>query len=123
MDGKQVNSNPKENEWNQAIITPIQSKTQVIAVSITNIAGAAGFKAALSDSSVVTDGSWKCSSTFTNGWQNVGFDDSLWPAAATTGATTSCGGFPSSAKYLWTDKGYSSVITIYCRKTLGKIQF
>ena len=121
FDGKQVNNNPKENEYNQVIITPIPSETKVIAVSITNLVDEAGFRAAFSDNSVVSDGSWKCSSTFAYDWQNVDFDDSLWPAAATTGIISGCKDFPPSAKYLWTDQQYKSVNTIYCRKTLGRI--
>ena len=120
INGKQVNSNPRENAFDQAIITPIPRETKVIAVSITNYEGGAGFKAALSDNSVVSDDSWKCSSTFSENWQKIDFDDRSWPAALTIGSTrpTACGGFPSSAKYLWTDESYTSLITIYCRKTL-----
>ena len=122
VDGKQVNSNPKENDLNQAIITPIPSNSRVIAVQVTNLfAGpAGGFKGALSDNSVVTDGSWKCSPTFTNGWQNIDFDDSLWPAASATGSYSNCNFFTSSAKWLWTDRYYDKAITIYCRRTLSK---
>ena len=123
VDGKQVNSGPKEIAWNQAVITPIPSNARILAVQATNLwAGQGGWKGAFSDNSVVTDGSWKCSSTFTNGWQNVDFDDSLWPAAATTGALANgaCDGLSSSAKWLWTDRNYNTAITVYCRKTLSK---
>ena len=120
MDGKQVNSSPKKKRWKPIYhLSPIPSNTKVIAVSITNLVGSAGFRAAFSDSSVVSDGSWKCSSTFKMGWQNVDFNANLWPAPATTGISASCKAFPSSAKYLWADKHYKSVTTIYCRKTLS----
>ena len=118
VDGKQVNSNPQENDYNQTIITPIPSKTKVIAVSITNYGGRAGFKATLSENRVVSDNSWKCSPTFADGWQKIVFDDRSWPSAVTTGSIPACEGFPSSAKFLWTDESYNALITIYCRKTL-----
>ena len=102
------------------VIVPVTAK--VIAVQVANTAGPGGFKAAFSDNTVVTDGSWKCSSALKNGWQNVDFDDSLWSAPLTTGTTTGCTGFTSSAQWLWTGSDYNSIITIYCRKTLGKIK-
>ena len=122
VDGKQVNSNPQENEYNQTILTPIPNKTKVIAVSITNYGGEPGFKAALSNTSVVSDDSWKCSSTFTDGWQKIGFDDSSWLPAVTTGSILACAGFPSSAKFLRIDESYDAPIMIYCRKTVSLLR-
>ena len=122
VDGKQVNSNPAVNDWTQTIITPIPSNARVIAISVTNIQNNAGFKASFSDGSVVTDGSWKCSEKFTDGWQRVDFNDSLWAAPTTTGSAN-CNGINANAKWLWTDKYYKSLITIYCRKTLSKTFF
>ena len=123
MDGKQVNSNPITNDFNQIISTPIPSNAQVIAISVTNIAGNAGLRAAFSDESFVTDSSWKCSEKLVDGWQTIGFDDSSWPAPTTTGTPTSCSSLPASAKWLWTERYYSSIITIYCRKTLSKFGY
>ena len=123
VDGKQVNSGPKEIMWNQVIITPIPNNTRVVAIQVTNLwQGQGGWRGAFSDKSVFTDGSWKCSATFTVGWQNVDFDDSLWPAAATTGDLSNgvCDDLLPSAKWLWTDEFYNEAITIYCRKTLSK---
>ena len=121
INGKQVNSNPSSNNLNQVIITPIPNDTRVVGVEVTNLwSGPGGWRGAFSDNSVVSDGSWKCSSTFTDGWQNVDFDDSLWPAASTTGSYANCNFFTSSsAKWLWIDINYDEAITIYCRKTLS----
>ena len=125
VDGKQVNSNPQKNNMNQAIITPIPSDTRVVAVRVTNLneGPTGGFRGAFSDNSVVTDGSWKCSEVFTKGWQNVDFDDSLWPAASTTAWYSECNFFTPSAKWLWTDKNRYTAITIYCRRTLSKYSY
>ena len=119
MDGKQVNSNPVVNDWTQTIITSIPSDARVIAVSVTNIQMTGGFRAATSDGKIVTDGSWKCSETFAEGWPNIDFDDSLWAAPTMNGKSGLCGGFITTAKWLWTDKNYNTITTIYCRKTLG----
>ena len=94
----------------------VRSTAKVIAIKVINTAGPGGFKAAFSDSTVVTDGSWKCSSTLKSGWQNVDFDDSSWSAPLTSGTTTACAGFPSSAKWLWLGNDYNAIITVYCRK-------
>ena len=119
VDGKQVASGP----FNTPSYLGVPSTAKVIAVQVKNTAGPGGFKAAFSDNRIVTDGSWKCSSTLKDGWQNVDFDDSSWSAPLTSGTTTGCTGFPSSAQWLWAGNDYNSLITIYCRKTLSKIHF
>ena len=130
IDGKQVNINPGLAggiDFDQVVITPIPENTQVIAVSVTNIFMTfGGFRAAMSDGSIVSDSSWKCSIKFISGWQNIDFDDSSWPAAVTTGWAAVCSNFPSTAKFLWIDKFYTtlaSAVTIYCRKSLSKFCF
>ena len=118
IDGKEVFTNQLSNFSSKIFVT---NTLQVIAISVTNIVGHGAFKAALSNSSVVSDGSWKCSSKFSYDWQLIDFNDRLWSAPTTTGSFDACYGFPSSARWLWTDKSYSSINTIYCRKTLSKI--
>ena len=118
IDGKEVFNNSLYNLSSKVFIPNI---LEVIAISVTNIHKFGAFKAALSDGSVVSDGSWKCSPKLFSDWQLVDFDDSLWSAPTTTGSFDACNDFPSSAKWLWTDKSYSSINTIYCRKTMSKI--
>ena len=128
IDGKQVNSNPATNEANQVINTTVPANAQVIAIAVTNIANTGGLRAGFADGSVVSDGSWKCSTVLVDGWEQIGFDDSLWPAPTTTSPypvpSDTCSGFTASsasaAKLLWTDKNYNLIGTIYCRKTLSK---
>ena len=98
----------------------VAHNTKVIAILAKNTEGAGGFKAASTDNKIVTDESWKCLSTFIEGWQSVNFDDGSWPVAAATGDTSGCVGFPSSAKWLWTNFKYNTIETAYCRKTLSK---
>ena len=119
VDGQQVANGP----FNVASNIAVPSTAKVIAIQVTNTAGPGGFKAAFSDNSIVTDGSWKCSSSLRSGWQNVAFDDSSWSAPLTTGTTTGCAGFTSSAKWLWSGNDYNSLITVYCRKTLSKVSY
>ena len=119
IDGQLVASSP----FNVASTSNVPRTATVIAIQVTNTAGPGGLKAAFSDGSVVTDSSWKCSSTLTSGWQNIDFDDSSWSVPLATGPTTACVEFPSSAKWLWIGNDYNSLITVYCRKTLSKINF
>ena len=104
VDGKHVASSV----LNVISYINIPSKTKVIATQVTNIVGPGVFRAAFIDYSMVTDGSWKCSSIFTSGWQNIDFDDSLRPAPTTVEMNTACGGFSSSVKWLQTSKDYDS---------------
>ena len=125
IDGKQVNSNAdvvnaNKGLWSVPISTLVPLNAQLIAVAVTNLNGAAGWKGSFYDGSVVTDGSWKCSANFYSGWQKLDFDDSQWLAPYQSGSTTGCPGFPPSAKWLWSERNYNTLTTTYCRKSLGK---
>ena len=113
-----MNNNPLSNGWNNVIITPVPKLTRVIAISVTNNVGSTGLKAALSDGSVVIDGSWKYMTTLINGWQNLDFDDSKWPDAIATQSSSFCPEFPASTQLIWGEKTYRATITSYCRKTI-----
>ena len=121
MDGKQVNGNTVLSAHAQEIVTPLPNSTRVIAVQVTNMFEMAGFKAVSSDGRIVSNGSWKCTSVFSSGWLEANFNDSSWPPPAVTTNEDICKGFPSSALWLWTERTYSSLNTMYCRKTLQKI--
>ena len=122
VDGKLANFNDNKDRYTIPISTLVPLDAQLIAVSITNRDSYAGWKGSFYDGSLVTDGSWKCTSDFYSGWQKVDFDDSSWPVPITSGSpyygcTT---GFPASAKWLWSERNYNSLNTTYCRKSLGK---
>ena len=120
VDGKQVNSNFEHSDFNQAISTSIPINTSIIAVHVTNLYDLAGFKAVSADGSIVSDSSWKCTSILMNGWQNIEFDDSSWPAPVVSKNLANCKGFSPSALWLWTEETFSSVNSMYCRKTVRR---
>jgi hypothetical protein len=53
--------------------------TYVVAVQVQNIGGLAGLIGDIADfntgTDIITDGSWKCTFTYTAGWVNWNFDD------------------------------------------------
>ena len=53
----------------------IPPNAQLIAVSATNHMYAAGWMGSLSDGSVVTDESWKCSPEYSPNWFAIDFND------------------------------------------------
>ena len=79
MDGKQVNDNILNSIYNKVLVTLIPKNIHLIAVHVSNVMDKAGFKAVASDGSIVSDSSWKCTSVLTSGWQEIDFDDSMWP--------------------------------------------
>ena len=89
-------------------IVSFKRSAKVIAIAVSNVRDNAGFIVTLLDGSIVTDGSWKCSSIEVADWMNVDFDDSLWTSAATTGGRSYCslGLSLSPAKWMWHDKYY-----------------
>ena len=123
MDGKQVKGKVLNSFDNQEIVTPIPKNIHVIAVHVTNVIDEAGFKAVSSDGRIVSDSSWKCTSVLTSGWQEIDFDDSMWPEPVMKINGYNCKGFPSSssAMWLWTEHTFKTLNSMYCRKLLKKI--
>ncbi|KDR67283.1 hypothetical protein GALMADRAFT_232132 [Galerina marginata CBS 339.88] len=86
-----------------AFCVPLAASTNVFAVNATNLGPArnsAGLLLAVqitytdgSTQTMVTDSSWRSSVTFTTGFEQLGFDDSAWPAATVEGS------FPSKAPW------------------------
>ena len=69
---------------------------------------------------LVTDGTWKCSSSFSSGWNSPDFDDQDWPFAkviANHGASPwgKIRGIAETAKWIW---GQNFKRTVYCRLKL-----
>ena len=85
--------------------------TRVIAVKATNVGGPAGLVASVTGDSLVTDESWLCSDTLSNGWSNPYFDDSKWNKAVSQGVNDAAirpwGGWgkrpliSDKAKWIW----------------------
>jgi alpha-L-rhamnosidase len=73
--------------WKRAttVTVSLSAGTNTIAIAATNTtASPASVIAKLG--TVVTDGSWKASTTGPNGWQQNGFNDAAWPNAQVTAA-------------------------------------
>ncbi|MFG1605983.1 family 78 glycoside hydrolase catalytic domain [Actinoplanes sp. NPDC049265] len=88
VNGRAVTSSPRVTDsWKRAQTAevPLVAGTNTVAVSATNTsAGPAGLLLKFGD--VVSDGSWKASTTGPSGWEQPGFNDSAWPAAKVTAA-------------------------------------
>ena len=125
VDGEQIAKKVTKEGRNATTVTAaeVSRNAQILAVSVSSasVGSFKGWIGATSDSSIVTDDSWKCSSTYTSGWQNIDFNDVKWTVPIIKQANSnSCIGFPSAAKRLWIKKNnLSDSSTIYCRKSLG----
>ncbi len=87
VNGTQVSTSPRVYQsWQQATAIDIRSRlvagTNTIAISSENTTQSpAGMIAKLTGASLVTDTSWKSSTTAPAGWNQGGFNDASWPAA------------------------------------------
>ena len=70
------------------------------------------------DLPVVSDKTWKCSSTHVSNWHKVAFDDSSWNTAYEIGSM----GWETKPKKIWANKRHNAAGTSYCRRqvNLGK---
>ena len=116
-DGKQVGSTTY---WAEIWSSLIPKTTRVIAVYVPNMDGK-GFLMASFSNGFKTSEKWKCSETETDGWTNVDFNDTEWPAAINnTGAffDTRTDPFWGGATLIWTNADGSGG-DIYCRGKIG----
>ncbi|GAA2631725.1 alpha-L-rhamnosidase [Paractinoplanes durhamensis] len=100
VNGAQVSASRRVTDsWKRATTVDVTAQLHAggntVAIAGTNTSeGPAGLVAKLS-TGLVTDGSWKASTTGAGGWQQPAFDDSAWPAAQVTAAI---GGGPWGAQ-------------------------
>ena len=89
----------------------------------------AGILASVDGVKLVTDKSWKCTTTPQSaGWASSVFDDKSWPDAVIAGTNTASdihGNLPqvhASASWIWTSnfRGIKIDGTVYCRGYLGE---
>jgi hypothetical protein len=74
---------------------------------------------------LVTDTSWKCTTTFVSGWTDEDFDDSNWPSALSYGArggspwgnTGSLGNISNVSQWIWSNQ-QSSDNDVWMRKEI-----
>ena len=89
----------------------------------------AGILASVDGDKLVTDKSWKCTTTPQSaGWASSSFDDNSWPFAVIAGTNTASDihgnlrQVHASASWIWTSNFKGSKIdgTVYCRGYLGE---
>ena len=110
------------------VVVMFVSGTKVIGIHCKDVYKNGMILASLSNG-VVTDSSWKCSSTYQAGWSTASFDDSSWGNAFEIGTNVatdpwgSVSDISSKAKFIWT-LNYKSWTTrnvdVYCRMKVGK---
>lgn len=100
-------------DWKKSssYVVTLTSGENVVAVKGSDIFSKAGFIAQLiwGNNTVVSDESWKVSTTGASNWQQIGFDDSLWAQASTFGTygtspwLYNVSSFPNSsgAQWIW----------------------
>jgi hypothetical protein len=71
----------KGHHWKTAVISRIKGTTRVIAIKVKNTKSYGGLVGSLSDGSVITDRTWKCTRKLYANWTKVDFDDSKWGQA------------------------------------------
>ena len=84
----------------------------------------AGILAQFEDSGMTTDGTWKCSNTFTEGWSEDSFDETTWNDAFVIGnnGRSPWGLRPDidpSAKWIWTPAWEGGDLEVWCRKEIN----
>jgi fibronectin type 3 domain-containing protein len=100
------------NDWRQASTVLLDlAPGDVVAVHATDAGGAGGFLAQIEwdGDTVVSDTSWKVSTTAVADWETKGFNDAGWDDATSYGAygiapwSTNVAGFPggSAAEWIW----------------------
>jgi hypothetical protein len=97
----------------------------VIAAKVVDTGGYAGFLAAMkwAGGSIVSDASWKVSTTLADGWNSLTFDDSGWVSATTHGVYgtgpwgAGVSGFlgGTGAQWIWTPNYYNGDRELYVR--------
>lgn len=122
LDGVEVTCFEHAEQWNESDTVPLPYKTKVIAVRGTNLYADAGIVGSTEDGFILTNSSWKCINHRIAGWQNVTFDDSLWPPAYQIYPSTDkpIDGIRPDAYWIWT-KNYTWKTgdkNVYCRKRL-----
>ena len=112
-------------EWEDAQTLNLDDAC-VLAIKGTNVRSGAGILASTS-TGVVTDASWKCSSSGSGAveqtsWHLAGFDDAAWSQARVVAPNDASvwprvvAGINPAAQWIWSQDASDDVI--YCRKTL-----
>ena len=122
LDGVLVAESP---DWRTVTSVPVPAETQVIGIACQDFGVAYGIVGS-TDSGIVTDASWTCSSENVPGWAEPGFLDNnadfSSPKEGNNFVPGGASGVPNSiakeAKSLW---GPQRNGWAYCKKYIGKI--
>ena len=98
--------------------------TRLIAIHCEDIMIYGGILASL-NTGLVTDSSWKCTSTYQQGWYNLDFDDSPWSPAYEIAVNDGNNvwsrpreGISLDAYWIWTPRWRFGDKNVYCRRLL-----
>ena len=119
-DGTSVGGDLDEGPYVTVHTIDIPSNTRIIAIQGSDRHGGRAGLAAIATNGYVTDDNMRCSDVFEEGWYDVGFDDSHWPAARDLGLDRESpfseakhpGIDESDAHWIWTKNDLG---TAYCR--------
>ena len=126
IDGVQVTGLQFPDVPNKADTVLLPASAQVVAVSGKKAGEHGGFLG--SSATFVTDGSWKCTNRFYEGWERVHFDDSKWKAAYVVGPNglepwQEVDGIRADAFWIRASSDglrSNAEQDVYCRKNLGR---
>lgn len=111
---------PFASTWNTADTFIIPADTEVIAVrGFGTTSGRSGLLASVTHNYLLTNESWKCSSSASSAWYDITFNDASWPSATPTGVSVGIPRISPAANWIWTANsiGPSNLDTpVYCRK-------
>lgn len=123
--GAELTGIPIDNVWNTPNVIDLPCIVKVIAVQGINYGDKGGIIASTNDGYVLSNSSWKCRNVSVVGWQNVSFDDRLWPPAYQIQPYFDCeplSAIRKEAYWIWTsqyDAGAPNPDNnIFCRLTL-----
>ena len=107
--------------WNTETVT-YDADPCVLALKAVDYGEGGGLLASTS-TGVVTDDSWKCSTSLTLDWYQASFDDSGWDDARFitvhgSGPWGVRSGISLDANWIWADVTPTAFTTAYCRKQL-----
>lgn len=126
VDGSEVKDLPNAGEYRKTDTVKLPAVTQVVAIKGIDYGLAAGILA--SGENFRSGSSWKCTGTYSDGWESASFDDSSWPAAKTIYRNGSgnwglkFSDISDDAYWIWTTSrkhgGPNSDKVVYCRARL-----
>ena len=110
--------------WDVVSTFPVARCSRLLAIQCEDTALIGGIMVS-DDAGMITDDSWRCSTTWQYGWHQLDFieNPAIWgvPLVYGTNGNTAwpyIHGISSSAQWIWYGPNYGARATIYCRKLL-----